>query len=112
MGDERAPRSPLALDSKVGTLVVAGETFMRDGILVQRCLCGCSRSSCSVEADFDVRFLNDPANFTSDRCLLQGEQFFPPFEDLLAAVRSKGVSDTDQYRKAYAREYLPKGRSR
>ncbi|HXP07760.1 MAG TPA: hypothetical protein VN828_04655, partial [Acidobacteriaceae bacterium] len=109
MGDERSPRSPLPLDNEVGTLVVAGEPVMRDGILVQRCLCGCSRNSCSVEADFDLRFLNDPANFISDRCPLQGKQFFPPFTDLLAAVRSKGVGDTEQYRKAYARGYLPKG---
>jgi len=109
VGDELALRSALAIETEVGTLVVAGEPFMRNGILVQRCLCGCSRSSCSVEADFDVRFLNDPANFTSDRCPLQGKQFFPPFADLIAVVRSKGVSDTDQYRKAYARGYLPKG---
>jgi hypothetical protein len=93
----------------VGTLVVAGDPFIRDGILVQRCLCGCNRSACSVEADFDVRFLNDPANFISDICPLQGKPFFPPFSELVAAIRSKGVGSLEEYRKGYARGYLPKG---
>ena len=109
IGDAAFPRSALPLDAEVGMLRVAGNARDRDGVLVQRCLCGCSRSSCPVEADFDVRYLNNPANFTSDGCPLQGKQFFPPFAELAAAIRSKGVGDTEQYRKAYARGYLPKG---
>jgi hypothetical protein len=109
LGDEAYPSTPIVLEIELGMLVVVGEPRLRDGVLVQRCLCGCNRSACLSEADFDVRFLNNPGNFSSGNCLLQGKAFFPSYEQLVASVRSKGVRDADQYRKAYVRGYLPKG---
>jgi hypothetical protein len=108
-GDGTSPSTALKVETTLGMLMVAGEPETRDGLIFQRCLCGCNRNSCIGEADFDVRFLNNPNNFATGACHLQGKRFFPAFEVLRDAVRSAGICNTSQYRKAYSRRLLPKG---
>ncbi len=108
-GREGFSALPMARNTPVGMLMVAGEARTRDGLTVQRCLCGCSQASCAEEADVDVRYLHDEANFAAGACVLQGRYFFPPFDELRAASARRKVGNTEQYRQAYVRGYLPKG---
>jgi hypothetical protein len=89
-------------------LVVRGKPHSRDGIVAQRCLCGCSQRACGLESDVDVRFLNDPANFASGECVFRGPLFFPPYAEVVEVARSRGITDTAKYREAFARGHLPR----
>ena len=108
-GRESFSAVPMARNTPVGMLMVAGEARTRDGLTVQRCLCGCNQSSCAEEAVVEVRYLHDEANFAAGACVLQGRPFFPPFDELRAASARRKVGNTEQYRQAYVRGYLPKG---
>ena len=107
-GREGFPCQPFAPHTTIGMLVVASEPHEQDGLLVQRCLCGCNRSCCAEQADVDVRYLHDETNFVSGECVLRGPAFFPPFDELRAAAARRRVTTTEQYRQAYVRGYLPK----
>ncbi|RZU28906.1 hypothetical protein [Edaphobacter modestus] len=108
VGKEGFPAEERPLESLCGFLVVVGKARERDGLLVQSCICGCSRRQCGEEADVDVRYLNDPSNFSSDVCAFQGRAFFPPFAELQAVATRRGIKNTAQYREAFTRGYLPK----
>ena len=94
IGRDGLPETPLEEDSSRGMLVVRGEPHSRDGLLAQRCLCGCSQRACGLEGDVDVRFLNDPANFDSGECVFRGPLFWPPYAEVVEAARSRGITDT------------------
>src|ERR1035437_8377794 len=103
VGRDGFPETPLKEDSSRGMLVVRGEPQLRDGIVAQRCLCGCSQRACGLESDVDVRFLNDPASFDTGHCVFRGTLFFPPYTEVVEVARSRGITDTTKYRDAFAR---------
>jgi hypothetical protein len=88
-------------------LAVRGAPHLRDGVVAQRCLCGCSQRACGLEADVDVRFLNDPASYDTGECVFRGPLFFPPYTEVVEVARSRGITDTSKYREAFARGHLP-----
>jgi hypothetical protein len=106
VGRDGFPITGMPLHSQVGMLMVVGEVRERDGLFVQYCLCGCSGRECGEAADVDVRLLNDLSSL--DKCVLRGRPFFPPYTDLVAAVKKKGINSTDKYRAAFARGELPR----
>jgi hypothetical protein len=106
VGRDGFPTTGMPLHSQVGMLMVVGEVRERDGLLVQYCLCGCSGRECGEAADVDVRLLNDLSSL--DKCVFRGRPFFPPYADLVAAVKKKGINNTDKYRAAFARGELPR----
>ena len=108
VGHDGSPESPLDEDTPCGMLVVRGKPHSRDGIVAQRCLCGCSQRACGLESDVDVRFLNDSSNFESGECVFRGPLFWPPYAEVVEAARSRGITDTAKYREAFARGYLPR----
>ena len=108
VGRDGFPETPLKEDSSRGMLVVRGEPHLRDGIVVQRCLCGCSQRACGLESDVDVKFLNDPSNFETGDCVFRGPSFFPPYAEVVEAARAQGITDTAKYREAFARGRLPR----
>lgn len=109
VGSDGFPATPLPENSCCGMLMVKGEPHMRAGIVAQRCLCGCSQRACGLEADVDVRFLNDPASFDTGRCVFRGPLFFPPYAAVVEVARSRAITDTTKYRDAFARGHLPPG---
>jgi hypothetical protein len=106
VGRDGFPITGIPLHSQVGMLMVVGEVRERDGLFVQYCLCGCSGRECGEAADVDVRLLNDLSSL--DKCAFRGRPFFPPYTDLVAAVKKKGINNTDKYRAAFARGELPR----
>lgn len=108
-GSEGFPTTPVPIDEDRGFLTVSGEPVMRDGIIVQRCICGCNQAACALAADVDVRFLNNPADYQTEDCPLQTEAVFPPFSEVLEAARAQRVRTVGQYRRALVEGYLPVG---
>ncbi len=108
-GPDTAPGLPMQVRTSIGMLMVTGEARERDGVIVQRCLCGCSQPSCAEAADVDTRFLNLYANSPGQDCALQGVAFYPDFHALKSSVLACGVKTADDYRRMLTRGYFPKG---
>ena len=108
VGRDGFHETPLDEESCRGMLVVRGKPHLRDGVLAQRCLCGCSQRACGLESDVDVRFLNDPSNFEAGECVFRGPLFFPPYAEVVEVARSRGITNTAKYREAFARGHLPR----
>ena len=94
VGRDGFHETPLDEESCRGMLVVRGKPHLRDGVLAQRCLCGCSQRACGLESDVDVRFLNDPSNFETGECVFRGPLFFPPYAEVVEVARSRGITNT------------------
>jgi hypothetical protein len=101
--------APFDAYSEVGSLLVKGDPTERNGITVQRCMCLCGCAGCVDEADVDIRFLHNPANFESDSCPLKTKASLPPFADLMAVCRERRIRSADDYVSALVRGYLPAG---
>src|ERR1700731_2328450 len=108
VGQEGFSSTPIAQDTRLGTVVVMDAAKERDGLLVQRSMCGCSGRGCGEWADVDTRLLNDPSHFRRGECPFQGRPFFPPFGTVMAMVRRLRIANDAEYRSAHNRDKLPK----
>src|ERR1035441_5213206 len=108
VGRDGFHETPLDEESCRGMLVVRGKPHLREGVLAQRCLCGCSQRACGLESDVDVRFLNDPSNFEAGECLFRGPLFCARYAEVGDVATSSEIWTAQKYREALVRGNLPR----